>query len=75
MIEPKFDIDDPKHRRRLVRRVIAGESPEGELVDAIFTLASGGRVDWSLTDWQDLLDDLDKCDSTVGEWLDARRAS
>jgi hypothetical protein len=70
--ERPFNIHDPENGRRLVRRVVAGESPGGELFDAVITLASGGRIDWDVASWQELLDDLDSTDATVSEWLAAR---
>ena len=51
---------------RLVRRVFLEDTPEAE---ALFTLAAGEKFDWTPTSWQRILDRLDQCELTIGEWL------
>jgi hypothetical protein len=68
MIERPFDIDDHAHRK--VRRVVAGESPEGELFEAVFGLACGDKIEWSTDELQELLDSLDRSNETVGQMVD-----
>ena len=40
--------------------------------DALLTVASGAKTIWTLGEWRDLLERLDACNLTVGEWLDVR---
>jgi len=69
MYTEKFNAGSPENRRRLVRRVIVDEC---ELADAIFDAAAGGRIDWDVSSWQELLDELDKSQQKVGDYLDQR---
>lgn len=52
-------------RRKI--RVIAQEDSEASA--ALFFLASEGRVDWTASDWNRLLAELDACDLTATAWL------
>jgi len=69
MYTEKFNASSPENRRRLVRRVIVDEC---ELADVIFDAAAGGRIDWDVSSWQELLDELDKSQQKVGDYLDQR---
>ncbi len=69
MITRPFDIHD--HAHLLVRRAVHRND---EVADAIFDIASADRTDWDLSDWGDLLDELDQVDKTVGDWLASRQS-
>ena len=69
--KPINDTPDPcdtlaEHGRLLVRRVAQREDETGE---ALFTLAAGDRTNWTPTEWQALLADLDADDRTVRQYL------
>lgn len=51
---------------RLVRRVVATDSPASE---ALFSIAARGRRDWTPADWRVLLKALDNCNDSVADWL------
>lgn len=51
---------------RLVRRVVATDSPAAE---ALFSIAARGRRDWTPGDWRVLLKTLDTCNDRVSDWL------
>lgn len=59
---------DPKVLRRKVRRVAAGGDKDPYAL-ALYTLAAGHKFNWTPEDWAAVLDRLDGCDLTVGEWL------
>ena len=67
MIERGFDINDDTNRRIKVRRAVASES---ELAYAIFDLAAPGES--TPESWATTLAELDRCELTVGRWLDKR---
>ena len=62
--------NDPKVLRRKVRRVAAAGDNDPRAL-ALYTLAAGHRFNWTPEDWSAVLDRLDDCDLTVGEWLAA----
>lgn len=68
MIQQQFRIHD--HSHLLVRRAVQRDD---EVADAIFDLASSGRLDWDVDSWDDLLNELDNTDKTVGDWLATRQ--
>lgn len=44
----------------------------GPAADELFNIAADGRTQWSLLDWQRVLDSLDSCDDSVNDWLAIR---
>lgn len=69
MIEPKFDIYEPRHQRRKVSAVMQDDC---ELRDEIINIEAGDRVEWDGKSWAELLARLDNCPLTVRAWLDRR---
>lgn len=61
-------LDNERVLKRKVRRV-AAEGDNSPNAMALYTLAAGHRFNWSTADWQAVLDKLDNCELTVGEWL------
>ena len=61
-------LDNPRVLRSKVRTVAAKGDRNGHAL-ALYTLAAGHRFNWSPEDWQAVLDKLDSCELTVGEWL------
>lgn len=59
-------LDNPRILKRLVRRVALDDTPEAE---AIFTLAAGKQFDYTPASWKVVLDRVDTCELTVGDWL------
>lgn len=64
-------IENPKVLKRKVRCLAAGNELDDPRVAALYTLACGRKFQWTSADWQVVLDRLDTCELTVGEWLDA----
>ena len=62
-------LDNPKILKRKVRRVSALGDTNGYAL-ALYTLAAGHKFNWTPEDWAAVLERLDNCDLTVGEWLD-----
>jgi len=63
-------LDNEKILRRKVRSVAAA-SKHNEYTEALYTLAAGHKFNWTPDDWSAVLNKLDNCELTVGEWLDA----
>jgi len=61
-------LADPKTLKRKVRNVAGGRDKDPRTV-ALYSLAAGHRFNWTPDDWQCVLDKLDECELTVGEWL------
>lgn len=55
-----------KHARRKVRAVAAEDS---EAAHALFDMIASKRTRWEESQWRTVLEALDRCELTVGEWL------
>lgn len=44
----------------------------GPASEELYRLASLGRKDWTLPDWNKMLDELDSCEQTVAEFREFR---
>ena len=61
-------LENPRVLRRKVRCVAAaGDMDENAL--HLYTLAAGHKFQWTEADWAAVLNKLDSCELTVGEWL------
>lgn len=60
--------DSPRVLKLKVKRVAARGDRDGYAL-ALYTLAAGHRFNWTPEDWTAVLNKLDECDLTVGEWL------
>ena len=60
--------DNPRVLRSKVKTVAARGDRDGHAI-ALYTLAAGHRFNWTPDDWAAVLNKLDDCDLTVGEWL------
>lgn len=62
--KPPFDINTMLHRK--VRYVL---DKQGDLQDALLDIVVQGKQEWSVDDWQQLVDDIQSSDLTVGEYI------
>lgn len=61
-------LDDDRVLKRKVRCVAAeGDTSENAL--HLYTLAAGHKFEWTEADWRTVLNKLDECELTVGEWI------
>lgn len=61
-------LANPRVLRTKVKRLAAKGDKDPNAM-ALYTLAAGRRFSWTLDDWKAVLDKLDECELTVGEWL------
>lgn len=62
--KPPFDINTMLHRK--VRYVL---DKQGDLQDALLDIVTQGKQAWSVQEWQQLVDDIQSSDLTVGEYI------
>lgn len=62
--KPPFDITTMLHRK--VRYVL---DKQGDLQDALLDIVTQGKQEWSVQEWQQLVDDIQSSDLTVGEYI------
>lgn len=62
--KPPFDINTMLHRK--VRYVL---DKQGDLQDALLDIVTQGKQEWSVQEWQQLVDDIQSSDLTVGEYI------
>lgn len=62
--KPPFDINTMLHRK--VRYVL---DKQGDLQDALLDIVTQGKQEWSVQEWQQLVDDIQASDLTVGEYI------
>ncbi len=62
--KPPFDINTMLHRK--VRYVL---DKQGDLQDALLDIVTQGKQEWSVQEWQQLIDDIQASDLTVGEYI------
>jgi hypothetical protein len=62
--KPPFDINTMLHRK--VRYVL---DKQGDLQDALLDIVTQGKKEWSVQEWQQLVDDIQASDLTVGEYI------
>ena len=62
-------LDNPSILKRQVNRIAARGDRDGYAL-ALYTLAAGHRFEWTPDDWAAVLNKLDNCTMTVGEWLE-----
>ena len=62
--KPPFDINTMLHRK--VRYVL---DKQGDLQDALLDIVVQGKQAWSVQEWQQLVDDIQSSDQTVGEYI------
>ncbi len=62
--KPSFDINTMLHRK--VRYVL---DKQGDLQDALLDIVTQGKQEWSVQEWQQLVDDIQSSDLTVGEYI------
>ena len=62
--KPPFDINTMLHRK--VRYVL---DKQGDLQDALLEIVTQGKQAWSVQEWQQLVDDIQSSDLTVGEYI------
>ena len=62
--KPPFDINTMLHRK--VRYVL---DKQGDLQDALLDIVTQGKQEWSVQEGQQLVDDIQASDLTVGEYI------
>lgn len=50
----------------IVRRAVLRED---DISQALFDLAAGDRIQWTLEDWQPILADLLNCNDKIEDWI------
>ena len=61
-----------EHGRKLIRRVLLNDDWASEV---IFDVAAGDRLSWTPQDWDAIVADLEQCDQTVNNWLEANHGN
>lgn len=67
-----INLDDERVRKRKLKWTLDFED---EMAETILTLASEGRIRWTLSEWVALVSSIKNSELTIGEWLDQRRGS
>lgn len=67
-----INLEDSRVRKRKLKWTLDFED---EMADAILFLAQNGRMSWTLSEWNALVNSIKNSELTIGEWLDQRRGS
>lgn len=67
-----INLDDERVRKRKLKWTLDFED---EMAETILTLASEGRISWTLSEWVALVNSIKNSELTIGEWLEQRRGS
>lgn len=67
-----INLDDERVRKRKLKWTLDFED---EMAETVLTLASQGRISWTLSEWVALVNSIKNSELTIGEWLDQRRGT
>lgn len=67
-----INLDDERVRKRKLKWTLDFED---EVAETVLTLASQGRISWTLSEWVALVNSIKNSELTIGEWLDQRRGT